>query len=60
MKRTEQRMNKLEKTIKKLEEEKDSIDFAIIILKEEYDKTVKTIQRRNRKQLEKLGIIEKK
>jgi methylase of polypeptide subunit release factors len=57
MKRNEKHLDILKKIIKELEDKKKSNDYQLLVIKEEYEKTLKEIQTRNLEYLKKQGLI---
>jgi methylase of polypeptide subunit release factors len=57
MKRNEKHLDILKKIIKELEDKKKSNDYQLLVIKEEYEKTLKEIQNRNLEYLKKQGLI---
>jgi hypothetical protein len=57
MKVNEKHLDTLEEIIKELEDKKKSNDYQLLVIKEEYEKTLKEIQNRNLEYLKKQGLI---
>jgi hypothetical protein len=57
MQRTEKHLDTLKEIIKELEAKKKSNDYQLLVIKEEYEKTLKEIQTKNLEYLKKKGMI---
>lgn len=59
MNRNQKHLFTLDRIIMELEERKKSIEYQILVLKEEYERTLKEIKEKNEKHLEEIGLIKK-
>ena len=55
--RNEKHLATLKEIIKDLEAKKKSNDYQLLVIKEEYEKTLKEVQNKNLEHAKKLGLV---